>query len=710
MGARMSIADAALDYAKRGWRPIPVSRKTKKPIGKGWQKQPFTPSAFNGNAQNVAVLLGAASQGLVDVDLDSMIAIGFAPEFLPPTGAIFGHRSKPCSHQLYYAADLCSENKAALQYKHPNGAMLVELRIGGGSKAATTIVPPSMHVTGETVLWEREGEPAAVAGHELARAVLQLAVACLLLPNYPGEGSRHEGALVLGGVLARAGWQPQEIDHLVKVLARAAGDDEWSDRVETAIGAVAHRANGHDVPGLARLGEVWGQDITKAIAKWIEIPRVELRGAEKGAGLEDSVALALAHEHADDLRYVAKTSAWMRWSGSHWQAEDTLSAFDESRRLCRLAGDSRARTVAAVVTLARSDRRMAATVDQWDRNPMLLSSQNATIDLRTGLSRPPLASDYLTKRTGCAIAEPGTPAPLWSDFLDRVTEADENLIGFLQRYAGYCLTADTREHVLAFLYGPGANGKGVFAGTLARIMGDYAISAPIEMFLASRYERHPTEIARLRGARLVVAQETEKGRRWDETKLKTLTSSDRLSGHFMRQDYFDFDQTHKTLITGNHKPTLSSVDEAIRRRLLLVPFMVEIPPDERDPELPDKLAAEHPAILRWMVDGCLEWQRDGLGVPDRVRRASDDYFEGQDTLGQWLADCVDTRPNFQAFTTTTVLFSSWKKWCEARNSPVGTERAFVEALVEKGHQVHRMKYGRGFKALAIKQESGWVDG
>ena len=219
----------------------------------------------------------------------------------------------------------------------------------------------------------------------------------------------------------------------------------------------------------------------------------------------------------------------MHWIGTCWQPEDTLKAFDRSRTLCRAAGDADAKTVAAVVTLARSDRRIAATAEQWDADPMRLQTTRTTIDLRNGFEYPPERSHYITKQTGTYLAPPSTPHPLWTGFLDLITEADQTLIGFLQRLSGYCLTGLVREQVLAFLYGLGGNGKGVFVNTLAKIMGDYAITAPIEMFLASKHERHPTEIARLKGARLVIAQETQKGRRWDETKLKALTGGDRLS-------------------------------------------------------------------------------------------------------------------------------------------------------------------------------------
>jgi P4 family phage/plasmid primase-like protien len=700
-----TIADVALDYAARGWKPIPVGRKTKKPIEKRWQKRPFAPEQFDGNAQNVAVQLGAESGGLCDIDLDNMLAIGLAPEFLPATGAIFGRRSKPLSHQLYVSDLYKTEKRAAIKYENGAG-VIVELRIGANDRGATTVLPPSMHASGEMVQWHHEGEPAQAPGDVLKLAVVKLAIACVLKQNYPSEGLRHDAALVLGGVLARAGWLPDNIAHVMRVVARAAEDDEVEDRICAATSAVDVKANGQAVPGLPRLGELWGEHVAKTLAKWLNYREL---GTEKGAGLEDSVALAFAEQHADQFRYVAASSQWMRWNDSRWQTEDTLAAFDASRKLCRLARNAKARTVAAVVTLARSDRRMAATAGQWDRNPMLIHTQRSTIDLASGKERAPDRLDYITKQAGTWLADKGTAHPLWTDFLEKVTDANEELIGFLQRLAGYCLTGLTREHVLAFLYGKGANGKGVFVNTIARIMGDYALTAPMEMFLASKTDRHPTEIARLKGARLVVAQETQKGRRWDETKLKNLTSSDPLSGHFMRQDYFDFLPSHKLLITGNHKPSLSSIDEAIRRRLLLVPFAVEIPVPERDPDFPAKLEPEWSAILRWMVDGCIEYQHDGLGVPETVRKASDEYFADQDVIEQWIADWVDVRdPN--AFTPSRQLFASYKGWAEQRNLRLGTETAFVQSLVDKGYDKDRTEKARGFNGIRLKPNDGPGDG
>jgi putative DNA primase/helicase len=324
-----------------------------------------------------------------------------------------------------------------------------------------------------------------------------------------------------------------------------------------------------------------------------------------------------------------------------------------------------------------------------------------TIDLQTGAERPSNPRDYITKIAAVAAAKPGAPHPLWDAFLTRVTNDNPELITFLQRFLGYCMTGETSEHVLIFLYGTGANGKGVFVNTISKIFGDYAVVAPMELFMASKHERHPTEIAKLRGARLVVAQETEKGRHWDATKIKQLTSDDRLTGRFMRQDFFDFAPTHKLIITGNHKPTLRAVDEAIRRRFLLVPFTVKIPPDERDTELARKLEAEWPAILRWMIDGCLEWRRGGLRVPAIVRDATDSYFDDQDTIALWLEERTQRDP--RAFTLTSGLFKNWKAWCEQSNHHVGTERAFSDDLAERdGIERAKKNYGRGFKGIALR--------
>ena len=199
-----------------------------------------------------------------------------------------------------------------------------------------------------------------------------------------------------------------------------------------------------------------------------------------------------------------------------------------------------------------------------------------TINLITGKPTPHIPTDYCTKVAGAQPDGIGH-CPRWRTFLDQVTGGDTELAAYLQRVAGYCLTGHTSEHALFFLYGTGANGKSVFVNTLAGIMGDYAVTAPMDTFTESRNERHPTEIAMLRGARLVTASETQAGRNWNEALIKVLTGGDRVRARFMRQDFFEFTPQFKLMISGNHKPALRNVDEAIRRRLHLIPFYRHCP-------------------------------------------------------------------------------------------------------------------------------------
>jgi phage/plasmid-associated DNA primase len=214
---------------------------------------------------------------------------------------------------------------------------------------------------------------------------------------------------------------------------------------------------------------------------------------------DEALALRFAERHVKDLRYVAAWSRWLRWDGTRWQLDDTLHAFDLARHVCREAATictkasiaaalASAKTVVAAISLARSDRRLAATVDQWDADPWLLNTPKGAIDLRTGKMRPRRTEDYLTKITAAA---PEGPCPMWHGFLDKVTAGDRELQCFLQRMAGYALTGLTREHALFFLYGTGANGKSVFVNTISGILGS----------ITGRHRSRPSRCAILIGIR-----------------------------------------------------------------------------------------------------------------------------------------------------------------------------------------------------------------
>jgi len=422
----------------------------------------------------------------------------------------------------------------------------------------------------------------------------------------------------------------------------------------------------------------------------------------KIADLEDRVALDFASKHAGDLRYIALWNRWMQWDGKRWRHEDTLGAFDIARALCREAEDAKAKTVAAVVTLARTDRRLAATIEQWDTDLWSSNTPDGVIDLRTGKLHPHCATDYMTKITAVA-ADSKCPIPVWLAFLKRVTDDDRDLVGFLQRMCGYALTGTTREHALFFLYGSGANGKSTFLNVLTGIVGDYHTTAPIETFTASRFEHHSTDLASLHGARLVTAVETEEGRRWAESKIKAMTGGDKLSARFMRQDNFEFVPRFKLVLAGNHKPGLRSVDEAIRRRLHLVPFNVIIPPSERDDKLGERLYGEWPGIFAWMVEGCIQWQQIGLAPPQAVTSATEAYLQSEDALTAWIDEACIRDPN--AWERTATLYRAWKAWAEAAGEYDGGMRRFAQNLEDRGFIYERSKRARGFRGLRLVGDS-----
>ena len=380
---------------------------------------------------------------------------------------------------------------------------------------------------------------------------------------------------------------------------------------------------------------------------------------------DEALALRFAERHQHELRYVALWNKWLTFDGARWCFDETVFAFDLARQICREAAArcnereavrrsiASAKTVGAVVQLARADRRLAATVEQWDTDLWLLNTPAGNIDLRSGGMRSHRPADYMTKMTAVA---PGGDCPQWLAFLDRVTGSDQELQAFLQRFTGYALTGSTREHALAFCYGHGANGKSVFMNTVSAVFGDYHQTAAIQTFTATRHDQHPTVLAALRGARLVTATETEDRQRWADSRIKQLTGGDKVRAYFMRQDEFEFTPQLKLIISGNHRPSLRAIDESIRRRFNLIPFNVTIPPEERDLQLADRLRDEWPGILAWMIEGRLEWQRLGLAAPPAVIDATAAYLEAEDALAAWMEDQCERDAN--AWTRSTDLFAA----------------------------------------------------
>ncbi|WP_051505812.1 phage/plasmid primase, P4 family [Mesorhizobium sp. WSM2561] len=425
---------------------------------------------------------------------------------------------------------------------------------------------------------------------------------------------------------------------------------------------------------------------------------------------EDALADRFSEQSASDWRCVAGWSGWLKWVGTRWQLDSADEVFEVIRQICRAAAVSaqaadirriRSDRIRAVERIARSDPRHSALPEEFDPDTMLLNTPAGTVDLRTGEIGPHLRAAAMTRQTA---ASPGRNCPMWEEFLDEITGGDPALLAYLARVAGYCLSGDTSEQVFFFLHGAGANGKSVFLSVLADVLGDYGVTAPLETFMAGKGERHPTDLAGLRGARLVTVNETESGRAWAESRIKSITGGDKLRVRFMHRDFFEFQPTFKLLIAGNHRPRLSGVGEAMRRRLHLVPFEVTIPPERRDRQLLLKLKTERDGSLGWMLEGCADWLNTGLAPPACVVDAAHEYFEGEDDIGQWIdEECQRDRSKSAA---ASALFASWAGWADRHGLERGSLRDLGEALKARGFEPKRSARSRGWQSIVLMRVPG----
>ncbi len=418
---------------------------------------------------------------------------------------------------------------------------------------------------------------------------------------------------------------------------------------------------------------------------------------------EDELALTFSQRHLGQLLYVPALGTWLRWDSCRWKTDDVLAVFDLSRAVCREAAAKEegskavklasAATVAAVERLARSDPRHARRVEDFDADPWSLNTPAGVVDLRTGKLRPHRRDDLVTKVTAVA---PSGPCRRWVRFLLEITNGNRAMVRYLQRFMGYTLTGITREHAFAFLRGPGGNGKSVLMGIAAAALGDYAITAMADIVTVGRNDQHPTHLASLRGARMILVTETEEGKPWAEARLKALVAGDRIAARVMRGDPFEFQPVGKWWIAGNHSPRLCNPDAAMRRRMHLVPLTFV--PKTPDPELAERLKEELPGILAWAIRGCLAWQKEGLNPPAAVTDASADYFADQDSIATWLAERCE-RLDY-AVAGVRHLYADWKMWAASRGEEPGSEMRFSSALMRHAAK-KKTKAGMVFLGLRL---------
>ena len=427
---------------------------------------------------------------------------------------------------------------------------------------------------------------------------------------------------------------------------------------------------------------------------------------------EDWLALKFVDIHRDRFRWTAGMD-WMVWKDNRWVFDKhCMRRFARAREMCRSlvasAHESKkdrllsAKTVANLLSLAKSDERIIAASEDWDSDIYRINTPGGLVDLQTGKTSPSSSVHLVTKLT--AVAPQAGGCPRWIQFLMEIfppglkSEQGE-FVAFMQTLMGYMLTGSTAEQKLFFLYGKGSNGKSVLLELLMWIMGDYAMKLTSSALMKSRLTQHPTELAQLQGKRLAASSELEDGQYWAEARIKELTGDETLSARFMRGDFFDFNQTQKHLIAGNYRPRLKGGDEAMQRRMVLIPFRAKFEGASRDDGLLNKLKSEGPQILHWMIEGAAVWINQGLALPEDIKIESAQYMAEMDDIAEWIEDCCELHMDYKE--AMSELHKSFAHWKEERGEKAPGRIQWRERLLQQYPTIEPKRTKKARLALGV---------
>lgn len=725
--------DRALDYHRRGLAVLDLPYGYKSPGRSSWQHERHTTEdtvveAFGNGTRNIGVLLGTASGNLVDCDQDDAGWALLAERLLPETSARFGRPGKPGGHRLYRCDPLPKSEKFADPIPLAEGGLgtVGEIRAQANQ---LTVFPDSLHQpSGETICWVQEGEPATVDAEELREAYARGCALLLLRHHWPGEGARHEPGLALAGSLLRGGWTTDEVEEWLRVLWPSAESGQIEGVIRTTDDKLA--SGDGKVTGWNRLADYVNPAVVNTVRRWLRLgssagsfPLTDMGNSER-----------FLEQHGKNVRYCSLWGSWLYWDGQRWQQDhkgivrewakltirsivnETHDEPDGERRkeiLKWQISSENGRRLDTMLDFARSAEGVAVTPDDLDQQPWLFNVANGTLDLRTMGLREARREDLLTKVAPVAYL-PEARAPNWMRFIKTacslltatgVVERPE-LEGYMKRLVGYMLTGDTSEKMLPIAHGPGDTGKTTFTEILLDMFGDDYSKTTLESTIAVKRngsDAIPNDVAALRGARLVVVSETSEGMRLNEGRIKAMTGRNRVTARFLHQEFFSFVPEFKLLIETNHRPQITGTDTAIWNRVKPLPFVNVVPKEQRDERLPDKLRAELPGILNWALEGCAEWQRDGLGEPEAVREANSEYRDQSDRLKEFIDERCDNG-NPDARTKGTEVYRAYQSFCNQRGyHPLNNQR-FAEAMKERGFAVSTIKGYNHWQGVTVVKE------
>jgi putative DNA primase/helicase len=469
-------------------------------------------------------------------------------------------------------------------------------------------------------------------------------------------------------------------------------------------------------------GSKWERLADSELQKAVEFAKdAETQYAQSDSGN----ARRLIDTSGEDFRYVHDLQSWFSWDGRRWKRDgdgevhraakaavaqmliEAAAVKDDERRKKAISWALRsqdAHRLRGMVEVARTEREVSVMRDQFDTQPLLLNLQNGTLNLQTGELHSHLRDDRLTQLCPVTYAV-DAKCPRWLQFLEETFPGQPEVIDFLQRSIGYTLTGSIAEQCFWLLIGTGKNGKSVFLSAIHRLLGDYAVSTSFNTFALQRNQGqaiNPRDgLASLEGSRFVRASESDEGKPISEALLKALTGGEQVRTARMYAEDYAYDPTFKIWLSTNHEPSIRGTDEGIWRRIHRVNFDHVVPEEQRDPGLTDKLVGELPGILNWALDGLRKYQRDGLRVPDAVRRATAAYRTAQDTVTRFLEEETVTGANREV--DAGVLYAAYKAWCQVSGERYATAKTFG---AEVGKRFDKRKSGSKRLYVGVGLENG----
>jgi putative DNA primase/helicase len=420
-----------------------------------------------------------------------------------------------------------------------------------------------------------------------------------------------------------------------------------------------------------------------------------------------------------EVRFVHQWARWIVFREGRWIVDVGDALVTEKAKavprslmamIPNLSGDERDRVfkaavraesagaLAGLIRLARGIPGVLVDHEQLDADPLILNCRNGTVNLETGVLGPHDPDDLCIQQ--CPVDyEPAAVAPLWEACLER-WQPDPDVRSYLQREAGAGACGRQTE-TLSIHYGQGGNGKSKFFEAVQRVLGPYAVVPHKSLIVANRHEQHATVLASLFRVRLAVASETSVTDRLNDEQVKNLTGNDRLRARRMREDEWSFDPSHTLAMCSNHLPTIRGTDEAIWRRVRLIPWDVTIPEAERDEALGVKLAAEARGILAWIVAGSRQYLADGIGAPEQILARTAAYRTAEDTVARFIRDTLDIDPD--GGVASSELMEAHDEWCSDNGLQASGHWKWVTSeLTRRGAKAKRSKSVRYWVGITLQ--------